>query len=1619
MARPGEPQGVLADLPVLARGNPIIEELSRRYYRYVPPEDVADRTPEDLLGAIVSHASLAEDRPAGTARVRVYTPTVEADGWSCGRTVVEIVTDDMPFLVDSVSGELARIGRSLHLVIHPVLTVRRDVTGRLLAILPPDAEPGHDVLTESWIHVEIDRGPGDPADIEVALRRVLSDVREAVEDWPRMHGAVRAIAQQLRDEPPVTVATDETMEAAALLDWLADDNFTFLGFREYDLVDDGTGEWLRPVPGSGLGILRSDGDVTGPPRYLTDAVLEKAREPRILVLTTANSRSTIHRPTYLDYVGVKRFDAEGRVTGELRFLGLFTGSAFAHSVRDIPVLRAKVDAVLDGLGFEPRSHSGKDVVQFLETYPREELFQVDVDDLAPVALAVHQLAERRQTRLFVRRDPYGRFVSCLVYLPRDRYNTAVRLRIQEILRDAFDGASVDYAARVSESVLARLHVTVRAAPGTTIRQVDLAEVQERIVHAVRSWDDDFAAFMRERVGEDRALSLVGIYDSGFPESYRHEVPPEAAVKDVLMAETLGDVDDLRLRLYAPDGKSSALRRLKIIREGEPTSLSRVLPVLGSLGVTVEDEHPYDIERSERPTLRIYDMGFRLPDREVVNPAGLRDRFESSFDAIWDGRCEADQLNGLVVTAGLRWEQVVILRCYVRYLQQAGTSLGQEFVESALLANHTVARMLVELFEARFDPASDAGRREHQEEVAARILQALDAVQSLDQDRVLRSLLGMVQATLRTNAYQCDARGLPLDRLSIKVNPQEIADLPLPRPRYEIWVYSPRVEGVHLRFGRVARGGIRWSDRRADFRTEILGLVKAQEVKNAVIVPVGAKGGFLPKSLPDASVDRDGWMAEGRATYATFIRGMLDITDNLIEGVVVPPVDVVRHDGDDSYLVVAADKGTATFSDLANSVAAEYSFWLGDAFASGGSAGYDHKAMGITARGAWISVQRHFREVGIDTQADDFTVVGIGDMSGDVFGNGMLLSERIRLVAAFDHRHVFIDPNPDAAASFRERQRLFALPRSSWEDYDHSLISPGGGVYPRTAKSIALTPEARAALGIDDVAESFTPADLIKHILAAPVGLLWNGGIGTYVKAQTETNADVGDKANDAVRVNGHALRCRVVGEGGNLGLTQLGRVEAARHGVQLNTDAIDNSAGVDTSDHEVNIKILLDAAMREHEIDEAERNDLLDSMTDEIASLVLRDNYEQNVLLGNARAGAPALVSVHARMISDLESRGILNRAIAFLPDDEELVGRAAAGQGLTSPELAVLAAYAKISLMAELEDARLADDPWFVRSEIDYFPEPLRERYADGIARHPLREAITATVVVNSLVNNGGISVVFRAGEETGASALEVVKAASAAVAIFDLPAFWAEVDSLDNVVPTAAQNALYLESRRLLDRSIRWFLQSRGGSIDVSTEVARFGTAVAEIAPLVPDSLVGIERDRLQVGTARFEELGAPRDIAQRASAMLDVFAMLDVVSIADRAGLAPVEVMPVYFELSERYNVDRLLTRITSLPRGDRWTALARQALRTDLYAALADLSLSVVRTTEPADATDRILAWEDRNREGLARARATLNEITAQPVGDLATLSVALRVLRNLVAQGRPGAERSWHRLIPRR
>jgi glutamate dehydrogenase len=1589
--------------------DPHVRVLCGRFYRDLADEDLAAHPLPIVEAAAQSMIEAGQVRLPGMTIVKGVSPQgLDVD------SALEVITDDMPFLVDSTTNALTADSRAVHLVVHPQLVVRRGASGELLEILDIDVDEARpaDALAESWMWIEIAHNfrSDDLTDVEQHVASVLRDVRLAVTDWKTMRSRAVILAEEISAAPPVGIHEEAVRSTADLLRWLAADNLTFLGYREYALTTREGVDVLVPVPGTGLGILNAEAhpDVPGAESLsfasLAPTVRELAKEPKPLILTKANSRSTVHRAVYLDYIGVKKFDERGAVIGERRFLGLYSSSAYTQSILDIPILRNKYEHVMDQLDYAVGSHNAKDLLQFFETYPRDELFQTSDAMLSDIAESVIHQQERRHTKLYLRPDDYGRFMSCLVYLPRDRYNTGVRLRVEQLLKESFGGVAVDYTARISESVLARLHYVIRVPEGNGLPHVDLPALEAEVAAATRSWEDLFTSALVARVGEGTARPLLRTYSAAFPEAYKEDFAPLRAVNDCLVIDAM-EPGELSLEIYEPPNGTRRDLRLKVTRIGPAMSLSRVLPILQSMGVDVVDEYPYEISRALKEPAWILDFGMQLPDMEIPDRASLNERFEEAFTVAWGGRCEVDGFNALIVKSGLRWRQALTLRAYARYMRQVGSTFSQRYLEDVIISNAHITRLLVQLFETRLAPSDFDARDQATDAVVAQIEAELNDVASLDQDRILRTFLAMIQATLRTNFFQVDADGIDRSSVAFKFDPRTIPDLPLPKPQFEIWVYAPRVEGVHLRFGPVARGGLRWSDRQEDFRTEVLGLVKAQEVKNAVIVPVGAKGGFYAKQLPDPSLDREAWLVEGKAAYREFIMSMLDITDNLVDGQVVPARDVVRHDGDDTYLVVAADKGTATFSDLANSVAADYGFWLGDAFASGGSVGYDHKAMGITARGAWESVKRHFRELDLDTQEQDFTVVGIGDMSGDVFGNGMLLSAHIRLIVAFDHRHVFVDPEPDAHASFNERRRLFDLPRSSWADYDPELISAGGGVFPRSAKSIDVTDEIIAALGMDGLARSMTPDELIKAALNAPVDLLWNGGIGTYVKSQSETNADVGDKANDRIRINGDDLRCRVIGEGGNLGMTQLGRVEAAQHGVRLNTDAIDNSAGVDTSDHEVNIKILLDGLIQHGELPMEERNGLLASMTDVIAEQVLEDNYGQNVVLGNARAGAVGLVTVHQRMIRELERLGLLDRAIEFLPDDEELRTRTAAEQGLTSPELAVLLAYSKIWLTKELSESGIADEPFFGGAVVSYFPDDLVDRFGAAFHNHPLRTQIISTVTCNSLLNLAGITFVFRAMEETGASAVEVVRAASAAIEIFDIAGIWQRINEEDNQIPTTAQTALHLENRRLLDRATRWFLQTRGRSLDVQGEIDRFASVVSGSSHAVSSALLGREHERFERLTHRFVAAGAPEHLARSTASALDVFALLDITDICVRTGERVESVVPLYFTVSERYDIDRTLVRITGLPRDDRWSSLARQALRSDLYAVVAGLTLRVLQSTDPAKGPlIRLAEWEAVHIEGVGRAKSTLNDIAAVDEPDLATLSVALRAMRNLIAQG---------------
>jgi glutamate dehydrogenase len=1551
----------------------------------VAPEDLEGKSGLDLYGAALSHLNFARERTPGESKVRVFNPQFEIDGWQSTHTALQIVTDDMPFLIDSVSMELSRRGFGIHGIIHPVITVRRDDDGHLVEVLPHSTEGVDGTIRESVINVEVDRQT-DHDDLE-ALRahvlRVLGEVRATVQDWSAMRAQALDIAASLEENPPAGIDPGDVAETKAFIEWLEAHNFTFLGYREYEVVDPEGEIRLAAVAGTGLGILRGGGQSSDGFERLPPPVRALALEPYLLNLTKANSRATVHRPSYLDYVGVKRFDEEGKVIGERRFLGLYSHTAYHASPREIPILRRKYDYVLSRATFPHDSHNEKALIEIIESYPRDELFQISAEELFDTAIGILHLGERQRLRLFVRADRFGRFISCLIFIPRDRFNTDNRRRIEAILREAFEARSVDYTTRVSESVLVRLHYMVYCEP--RLRDFDVEEIERRILNATRSWVDDLEAALIEEEGEERGNTLRRNYADAFPPAYRSDWVARSAIVDIRRIEAL-QPGGIAMSLYRPLEAPEGVLRAKLYRADAPLTLSSMLPLFENMGVQVADERPYEICRHEGSPVWIYDFGLTYDGTGQLEAEQVRGTFQDAFIRTWEGEVENDGYNRLVLQAGLGWRQIAVLRAIAKYLRQAGTTFSDTYVERAMCAHPLIARLIVELFEARFDPAQH-DRDTHQR--VAEIEQAIDAVESLDQDQILRSFLAVVEAMLRTNWYQTDAGGNPKPYLSFKLDPQKLPWLPAPRPQYEIFVYSPVVEGVHLRGGRVARGGLRWSDRREDFRTEVLGLMKAQMVKNTVIVPVGAKGGFVVKRQGEDGVE----------CYRTFIRGLLDLTDNIVDGELVTPPDIVRYDGDDPYLVVAADKGTATFSDIANGVAAEYGFWLGDGFASGGSAGYDHKAMGITARGAWESVKRHFRELGRDIQSEDFTVVGIGDMSGDVFGNGMLLSEHIRLVAAFNHREIFIDPDPDAASSFAERERLFEMPRSAWSDYDREKVSEGGGVWPRTAKSIEVSPQAAAALGIEPGA--LPPNELIRAILHAPVDLLWNGGIGTYVKATTETHADAGDKANDALRVNAAELRCRVVGEGGNLGFTQRGRIEYALAGGRINNDAIDNSAGVDCSDHEVNIKILLNQVVAEGDLTVKQRNSLLEEMTEAVATAVLKNNYEQTETLTLAEANAAGMLDVHGRLIRWFEQRRSLDRELEALPGDDEIGERKREHGGLTRPELAVILAFSKIQLYAELLDSDVPEDPYLSAEVAAYFPSPLPERFGAQMRAHRLRREIAATRVVNNILHGGGTTFVFRLHEETGAAASDIARAYTVAREVFQMRPLWWEIENLDTEVPAEIQTQMLLEGRRVIERAARWLLRNRRRPLDIAETVTYFGAGAAELYEDLPKLLASVDAEPILEQAAVYEAAGVPAKTALRVAGLASMFATLDIVEIADQCDAPLARVAQVHFRLGSRLYLHWLRDRIVELPRDDRWKALARAALRDDLYGIHRELTAAVLRDSEPGTDPDvAVDTWVDTNPAG-ERYMETLSDVRVGHVYDLTTLPVAVREARNLV------------------
>jgi glutamate dehydrogenase len=1567
----------------------------KAYYANVDAVDLAAREPAELAGAALSHLMFARQRRR-SALVRVFNPTLREHGYTSPHTVIEMVNDDMPFLVDSIGLSLTQRGLTLHFLTHPIFAVARDGSGTLLSL----QERGEGKLRlESFQHIEVDRIV-DPAVLDslaAQIERSMRDVRVACADWGKMQKAARQAAQDL-SSLSARFDPSDVSEAIALLNWMENRHFTFLGYREYRLLGRKGREALQPIAATGLGLLRpGHQQPESTNRILSSDIRRQSRSRDIVLVTKANFESTVHRSGYLDYIGVKHFDSKGRLIGERRFLGLWTSAAYSSNPREIPLLRHKVAQVVAHFALAPDSHDGKALQHILESFPRDELFQASVAELNRIVTGIFGLQERPRVRVLLRRDAFRRFYSCLVFVPREKYNTQVRQRIEKVIREAFSANGMESQVQIAESNLARIHIVARTSPSDENR-VDADALERRVAAAVRSWSDGFKTALLSRFDEAYALHLFEKYAQAFPAAYTEDFHGDAAALDVSFLEAAEkEPARLHLDIYRPEPRRKDKFFLKIFRIQDAIPISDLLPMLENMGLKVIAERPYELEFPGGRRAWIQDLELVMQASTVAQFEALELEIKSAFTAVWTGRMDSDSFNQLTLSAGIPWRLVIVMRAYCRYLLQAGLPFSQGYIAQVLVNNAAIARALADLFVARFTPeGSAAARRSALARLDRRIRSALEEVTRSDEDRILRALWNALSATVRTNAYQTGRDGQLKEYLSFKIESQQLRELPLPKPLFEIFVFSPRMEGVHLRMGYVARGGIRWSDRREDFRTEVLGLMKAQQVKNTVIVPVGAKGGFVVKRMP---AEREAQQAEVIACYQTLIRGLLDITDNIVDDKIAAPAMVVRHDKGDPYLVVAADKGTATFSDIANAISEEYGFWLGDAFASGGSAGYDHKKMAITSRGAWECVKRHFREMDVDIQNQDFTVIGIGDMAGDVFGNGMLRSPHIRLVAAFNHLHIFIDPQPDPARSFAERERLFKMPRSSWEDYSRDAISKGGAVYSRTAKNLTLSREAQALL---ELPAQVTPNEAIKAILRAHTDLFWNGGIGTYVKASFESHSDVGDRSNDAVRIDARELHCKVIGEGGNLGLSQLGRIEFARRGGRLNTDFIDNSAGVNCSDVEVNLKILLNGAVRAREITRAGRDRLLVQMTDEVAHLVLRNNYLQSQAISTSEFQAKERLSESAYVIRALERSGDLNRSLEFLPTEEEIAERRKAGEGLTRPELAVTLSYGKIWLYRQLIHSDVPEDPYLSAELARYFPTPVQQRFAARLKRHHLRREIIATAITNSLINRMGPAFPVRAQDDTGADPAAIARAYSIAREVFAARHIWTQIEALDNRTPAALQYTSMAKTTRLLRHMTYWLLENRREDLDIERGVLRYASKVGELFHELEGVLGATEQTRFRVQRSHLIEQHVPEDLASRIASLELLHCALDLVEVAMAARLDIGYAAKAYFDLGERIGLTWIKDQIDSLTADGHWQAVARGTLRDNLYELQRKITGAVL-ACKGRDAGARVEQWIARHAASVDSLKRVVVDLRTGTPPDFATLSVALQAVRRLAQE----------------
>ena len=1572
------------------------------FYAGAASEDLKIFSQDALAGIARLFWRAAQERPSKSSFVRAFNPTADHDGFTAPVTLLVTINEDKPFLVDSVLSEINDRGLQVRAVFHPIIRVKRDGVGRLRELVDGKAVGA---TADSMICVAFSRISDQAAlnDIEAGVTRVLRNVAISVADWPTMIMRLDESIAELWQHPP-QAPREEIDESLAFLKWLKEHHFTFLGSRDYTFeAKNGDGQ-LVPVPESGLGLLRDPERRVirrgGDRAALTREVRAFLMQPSPLIVTKSIERSPVHRRVQEDYIGIKRFDPSGKLVGERRFVGLFTSTAYSESPRDIPFLRRKVKNVMERAGFAKGSHNAKALAVVLETFQRDELFQISEEDLLRIAPTLAHFGDRPHTKAFVRFDTFDRFASALIYFPADKFRGGLMRTLGQILKEALGGQITGAYPRTEEGQMTRVLYTI-AFPDGRRPAFDEDALQVKVERAVRLWSDDFADALAAGLAPDRANSIFSQYGMAFSEGYREAYGPTEAILDIDKLEEVAEAGPGSLALRSSSGSSRAdgVIRFKIYHAGGVIELSDLLPVLENFGLRAIEEINYPV-KSERGVLTIHDLELRgalNPERERVMRL-----FEEGFLTVWNGRAESDGFNKLTLLAELGWRDVALLRSVGKYLRQAAFAASQALMEEALARNPRIAAALARLFHARFDPKA-GDRDEAQTRINAEIDDALAKVPSLDDDRIIRRFRNVVQSMLRTNFYQAGPDGALRSSIAFKIDSAKIEELPLPRPMVEIFLCSPEVEGIHLRFGKVARGGLRWSDRREDFRTEVLSLVKAQQVKNAVIVPVGSKGGFYPKKLPPAS-NREAWMAGGIAAYRTFIASLLDVTDNIAaDGKIVPPKDVVRHDGDDPYLVVAADKGTATFSDIANGISKAYGFWLDDAFASGGSVGYDHKKMGITARGAWEAVKRHFREIGTDIQTTPFTVVGVGDMSGDVFGNGMLLSHATRLVAAFDHRDIFLDPDPDPAVSFAERQRIFDLPRSSWADYDQAKISRGGGVYSRSMKRIPLSPEVKALTGLTvDQAE---PTELMKALLKAQVDLLWFGGIGTFVKSSAENNADAGDKANDAVRIDGRDVGAKVVGEGANLGFTQAGRIEFARGGGRINTDAIDNSAGVDTSDHEVNLKILLNVGATTGEIKSGERDALLARMTDDVAALVLADNYNQTLALSVAQSGGYWESDAYGRFMRALERDGRLNRTVEGLPSNDSLRERANRQEGLTRPELAVLLAYAKLQLFDELNSSSLPDDPFFAATLKAYFPREAGDRFPKAMAAHRLKREIVATCISNDMINRGGPVFLHRLKEASAAETPALARAYTIALNAFGIDALAARINALDNKIPAAVQIGMHAKLGLHLLRQTLWFHRHVKADVSIADAIAPYAQGVEKLRGTFSSLVSEAESRAIETTITELRSAGVPEDLADDVGALSAVGAVPDIARLSAETKKPLDMVAGAYFAASRSIGVDRLRLAAERMNLPEHWDRLAVRRLIDDLAVhqrALASQALANGTQGDDRQAgTAAVERWAQAHGEQVERVNVLITDLERSGTFTVARLTLAASQIRDLM------------------